>query len=75
MVKAGIKKNNVQYAIEKNDRRLACPTIKISAPDIQVKNPLKPRKRIIITKAINESKNEFNSRKVIIQIVFIISMF
>jgi hypothetical protein len=48
MVKAGIKKNNVQYAIEKKERRLACPTMKISEPDIQVKNPLNPRKRIII---------------------------
>jgi len=44
----------------------------MSEPDIQVKNPVKPRKRIIIIKAISESKNELNSRLVIIQIVFII---
>jgi len=72
MVKAGMKKNNVQYAIPKKERREACPTIKISEPDIHVKNPLKPRKRIIIINAISESKNEFNSLVVIIQIVFII---
>jgi hypothetical protein len=71
IVKAGIKKNNVQYAIEKNVRRLASPTMKISEPDIQVKKPLQPRKRTIITKAISESKNEFSSLFVIIQIVFI----
>jgi len=49
--------------------------MKMSEPEIQVKNPLNPRKRIIIIKAISESKNEFNSRFVIIQIVFIIVFF
>lgn len=75
IVNAGMKKNNDQYAIEKNERRLACPTIKMSAPDIQVKKPLKPRNRMIIIKAISESKKEFSSRIVIIQIVFIFLSF
>jgi hypothetical protein len=72
IVRAGMKKKRVQYAMPKNSRRLACPIRKISEPEIQVKNPLKPRKRTIMMMATSESKEEFNSRLVIVQIVFII---
>jgi hypothetical protein len=58
MVNAGMKKNRVQYAMVKNDLRLACPTRNISLPNSHVKNPLMPRNTTSRIYAIRESKND-----------------
>jgi hypothetical protein len=61
MVRAGIKKNNVQYDIPNIDCRLAWLTINISCPNSHVKNPVKPRKATNMIYAINELKKADNS--------------
>jgi hypothetical protein len=45
MVRAGIKKNKVQYEMLKKGINVACLIKKISLPYIQVNNPLKPKNR------------------------------
>jgi hypothetical protein len=64
-----MKIKRLQYAEnEKKSDKVAWPIRKILLPNSHVKNPLNPRNKAKRTYAISESKNEFSSRFVIIQI-------